>query len=124
MQYVRDNWGSLYQFHEGDLTLAQIHAATRNLEGTYTIRLFAEFEALLRAHLVEQGRAVPAQVRTVINRVATLRRIDDEVRDGAHCVREYRNALVHPIPLPVAQVTIHDGLSRLNHFVAPLTGFP
>lgn len=101
--------------------LQDVERAVHNLEGTFTVRLFSEFEAILLDHFRVNfpKERLPGSALSLINRAATRRRIRDEIRDGAHRIREYRNALVHHLAgLPV--YSFSQALTSLNRFVAPL----
>jgi hypothetical protein len=91
------------------------------LDGTYVIRLFAEFETALRLYW-SAIRSTHPPTRDLLNGVAAQRHIPDECRDGAHQVRDYRNTLVHerddrvtPIPIKLAR----GCLCRFVSFVPP-----
>jgi hypothetical protein len=119
--YVEERWTGLHDLHETPVSYAHLERTIRNLERTYLIRLFSEFEGILRRHL-EAGqpqRQVPRNVEDVINRAARIRRIQDEVREGAHQVRNYRNSLVHG-GHDAPALAFSQALARLNRFLAPL----
>jgi hypothetical protein len=67
-----------------------------NLEATYLIRLFAEFEAGLREawELAFRRTTIPS-VRDLIDSVHAQRVLPDPWRDCVHQIRIYRNSLVH-----------------------------
>ncbi|MBX9790918.1 MAG: hypothetical protein K2Y37_18525 [Pirellulales bacterium] len=78
------------------LELRDIRRAVEHIEGTYIIRLFAEFETGLRSFLTAlRGHPVRIRVEHLIDSVATKRRIPYDLIAGAHAAREYRNTLVH-----------------------------
>ena len=72
----------------------EIVAASGNLEGTYVIRLFAEFETGVRQYWDAEWPTDPKTV-DLLEGLAARRGIPDTQRDHAHLVREYRNSLVH-----------------------------
>src|SRR5271154_5741954 len=85
--------------------------ALTNLEGTYIIRLFTEFEAGARQYWGAIRDTTPTTV-DLLNGLAARRKIPDTERDNAHLVREYRNALVHereeePEVVPIAAARSH-----------------
>lgn len=89
--------------------------AVENLEGTYLVRLFAEFESGLRSwYATLKGTIPPA--RDLIDAVAARRGIPDEDRDEVHEVREYRNALVHETDSEAQAVALADARNRLCKF--------
>ena len=67
-----------------------------NLESTFSIRLYAEFEAGLRdAWLLAFGRPTEPRMRDLLDAIAARCYIPDDWLDRVHEVREYRNALIH-----------------------------
>lgn len=87
----------------------EIVAASRNLEGTYIIRLFAEFETGARQYWDAKWRTDPKTI-DLLEGLAARCGIPDTQRDNAHLVREYRNSLVHQredateaVPIAVAR---------------------
>jgi hypothetical protein len=93
----------------GDLKRRDIARAAQGLDGTYVIRLFAEFETRLRQYW-ETARDSHPPMRDLLNALAAMCGIPDDQRDHVHLVRVYRNSLVHereeevdPIPIAVAR---------------------
>jgi hypothetical protein len=90
----------------GKLRFREIVRASENLEGTYIIRLFAEFETGARQYWAATWATDPKTV-DLLNGLAARCAIPETQRENAHLVREYRNALVHeredePEPMPIA----------------------
>jgi hypothetical protein len=77
-----------------DMKPRHLSDASDSLEGTYFIRLFAEFETGLRLYWTTIRPTNP-RCRDLLDGIAATRTIPDELRDNAHRVREYRNLLVH-----------------------------
>ncbi len=100
---------------EGDLRQREIVVASRNLEGTYIIRLFAEFETGARQYWATIKKTNP-KTAGLLNGLAAKREIPDTQRDNAHLVREYRNALVHEREEKTDVVRIAVARSYLCHF--------
>jgi len=75
-----------------------IRQSLRNAEITYLLRLFAEFEAVLRDYW-NTARPSPRRRRTkmevLMNRIGILCKIPWDMVEQAHRVREYRNNAVH-----------------------------
>jgi hypothetical protein len=100
-------------------------AADENLETTYLVRLWAEFETALLSYYRHLRGDPDARIRAtdLVNTVAGLRRgraIAKGVLEGAHEVREYRNSLVHE-RIDLAQpVALAEARSRLNTFLGKL----
>jgi hypothetical protein len=106
---------------KGDVEYRDVVNASEALEGTYTIRLFAEFETGLRLYW-DTVRDTSPRTRDLLNGLAALCFIPDDQRDNAHLVREHRNSLVHereeamgPIPIAVAR----GYLCRFFSFLPP-----
>lgn len=96
--------------------------ASVNLEVTYALRIFAEFEAALQNYWAMASPASAArrmQMQTLMNRTAARRRIPAAIVAEAHEVRAYRNAVVHD-RLRAPRLTIHHCKSRLSRFVTYL----
>lgn len=92
-----------------NLRHGEIVIAAKHLEGTYFIRLFAEFETGARQYWSANWDTVP-MMADLLNGLAARCGIPDTQRDHAHSVRECRNALVHEredqldmVPLPTAR---------------------
>ena len=87
-----------------------------NLEGTYIIRIFAEFETGLRKFWnrkrpEEHKKNTPAEV--LVDQVAAEAHVPDDVIVRVHNVRELRNLLVHETDEPLAKMQIRDVRSCL-----------
>ncbi len=73
---------------------SRLKQAERNLETTYIIRLFVEFEGILRLVLLihDPRRHVSREAYNRINRAARLFSVPDPIRDAVHNAREYRSS--------------------------------
>jgi len=100
---------------EQNLRHGEIIVASKNLEGTYIIRLFAEFETGTRQYWAATWGTDP-KTAELINGLAARREIPDTQRRNAHLVREYRNALVHEREEKPEPVLIGVARSYLCHF--------
>jgi hypothetical protein len=78
----------------GEVRPRDVARASDHLEGTYVVRLFAEFETGLRSYWRAVRRTRPS-AEVLIDRVSDLRRIRPGVSDHVHGVRDYLNQLVH-----------------------------
>ena len=88
-----------------------------HLEGTYVIRLCAEFEAGLRdAWQTAFGRPTQPPLRDLLAAVAARRLVPQDALDRADEVREYRNALVHEGASDVGPIPITDVRRHLCRF--------
>jgi hypothetical protein len=84
-----------------------------NLESTYLIRLFAEFEAAFH-------QATSPRMRDLIDSLAARCLISPEWRDRVHDVRGYRNALVHEGGEDVQAIGLREACSELCRFFSGL----
>ncbi|HET6882414.1 MAG TPA: hypothetical protein VFI31_19770 [Pirellulales bacterium] len=77
-----------------DLRHREIVRASQRLEGTYVVRLFAEFETGSRQYWEANWPTFPKTV-DLLDGLAARCGVPDTLRDDAHLVRDYRNSLVH-----------------------------
>jgi hypothetical protein len=97
-----------------------------NLERTYVLRLFAEFEGIVRTYWA-LARPRPRRRRTpmeiLLDRSALSCRMPVDVLEDAHDVRRYRNSLIHDDHednAAIAVLDFHECKSRLAAFVRSL----
>jgi hypothetical protein len=98
---------------------SDISKCRRNLESTYLLRLFAEFEFVLRSYLaVVRPSPRPRQKRMehLINRIAAARTIPYDIYADVHQVRVHRNDLVHVLE-GLGVLTFYECKSRLGKFL-------
>jgi hypothetical protein len=93
------------------LRYGEIAIASRMLEGTYVIRLFAEFETGARQCWGANWTTEP-KTTDLLNGLAARCGIPDTQCENAHLVRDYRNNLVHereddPTVVPIATARSH-----------------
>jgi hypothetical protein len=102
---------------EGELTLRDIRHASERLEGTYLVRLFAEFETGLRLFWSTiKATDPPSRTRDLLDGIAATRHIPHDRLADVHAVREYRNSLVHEREEPTDPVSIAQARNHLNRF--------
>ena len=119
-----ENWNALQDyFARLEQNLAGLRLAQARLEDTYIIRLFSEFEAILREYCQEIGVAAPYKTESLPKRVVARRGISAAIKGGAHDVRNRRNTIVHGNGAAPA-MTFPDALSRLCRFLSWLLGPP
>ncbi|HZK82436.1 MAG TPA: hypothetical protein VFC46_15245 [Humisphaera sp.] len=104
---------------QGNLRHGEIVLALKNLEGTYIIRLFAEFESGAREYWDAKWATDPKAV-DLLDGLAARCRIPVMQTDSAHSVRDYRNALVHERDNKPDVVPIDKARSYLCHFFSYL----
>ena len=94
-------------------------AAAARLQGTFIIRLFAEFETALREFWTNtRSSTPPSRTRDLLDAVGTRCGVGDERLNAAHVVREYRNALIHFREDEIEEVGIAAARSRLCQFLS------
>ena len=98
-----------------DLRPREIVSALRNLEGTYLMRLFAEFETGARQYWSSIRDTEPRTI-DLLNGLAARCLIPDTQRDSGHLVREYRNALVHEREDEIEHLTLSTARSHICKF--------
>jgi len=120
--YTQRVWAKLVDEGEFEgLKFKDIQKTANYLGDTYIIRLFAEFEAILRDYLPPRaGHTDRRAIFDLINRVALRHHIPDPIRDKAHTIREYRNLLAHRNATGARTIVFSMALSYLNQFLAPL----
>ena len=93
---------------------------------TYLIRLSAEFEGILKYHLISNhpGIALPkdSKVDWLISRVSKVEcfKIDSALRENFEKLRTFRNDFAHSGQIPLSTFTFDSALSWLNTFLAKL----
>jgi hypothetical protein len=92
-----------------------------NLEATFIVRIFAEFEACLRNYW-NHGlkRKTKPQTMDLIARVGARRSIPDDFIHRVQRVREFRNSLVHEDHEEVEALTLAEVKSRLCKYLSRL----
>jgi uncharacterized protein (DUF2164 family) len=102
-----------------DLRIRDLKNAAERLEGTYIVRLFAEFEASLRTYWTSvRGADPPVRTRDLIDGVAARRKIPFDAIQHAHTVREVRNYLVHEREKEIDFLAIATARSHLCIFLS------
>jgi hypothetical protein len=100
-----------------EIDLRHIVRASVRLEGTYVIRLFAEFETGLRLYWSTIRETEPP-TQHLLDGIAARRGISPDRLAGAHAVREYRNSLVHERDEAMAPISIAEARGHLCRFFA------
>ncbi|MHC5539471.1 hypothetical protein ACYOEI_14735 [Singulisphaera rosea] len=108
-----------------DSSLRDYNAAARQLEPTYLVRLWAEFETALRSyrrHVIgnpnENLRA--SDLIDWAQGIQEGRKVDARTRELVHEVREYRNSLVHERDDMVLAIDIEEARRRLSTYLSKL----
>lgn len=106
----------------GGTTTRDLDAARRQVEATFLIRLWAEFETAVRSYYGWLTNDPDPRIRStdLVNAVAASRKgraLADAERLGVHEVREYRNSLVHDRDDPAPPVALSEARRRLNTYL-------
>jgi hypothetical protein len=97
-----------------------LKSADENLEGTYLIRMFAEFETGVRSFWKTIRPRAKTQTEALLNQVGVQRAVPSDILNLAHAVRKYRNKLLHDRNEEVDEVTITDARRSLQIYVSRL----
>ncbi len=91
---------------------------TKNLEGTYIVRMYAEFEAGLRDYWATyHGRATFPNMFQLVNQSIPNQRFPQDWIDSADEVRKYRNFLVHDIEDEPPADVVAFGVSEAKKYL-------
>lgn len=127
LSFVERHWQSHGIYREIDLLRPRDFAqASRHIEETYLIRLYAEFEGVLKDHLTVNRPHIQLpdrpRVDWLLSRVEQTENISVELplRQRMNLVRDYRNSIAHQDQRRVLYVAFDDALSILNTFLARL----
>lgn len=97
--HATEAWGSDPQFlaaaRDADFALDDFRRPARSLELTYLLRLFSEFETVVRHFWTTTVRPTEPGMGPLLDAVAARRPMSNADRDGAHGVRELRNRIIH-----------------------------
>lgn len=97
-----------------------IYRTLKNLEWVYIVRIFAEFESILRLFLQSRKLKTPFSARAMIDRVAARANIGDAVLLNAHRMRVFRNNIVHQSRTSSNDLTIRNITGFACAFVSRL----
>lgn len=89
-----------------------VRTAAERIDGTYLVRIFAEFESGLRSFWKTLKSSRP-RTEHLLDSIGRRQHIPDDTIAEAQNVREYRNHLVHESENRVESVAIPDARSRL-----------
>ena len=108
-----------------DAGVRDLDSAAENLESTYMIRLWAEFETAIRSYYGWRRNEPVSRIKTrdLIDAVAGVRlgrAISNDVREKVHVVREYRNSLIHARDDSSLAVALSDARRVLNLYLCRL----
>lgn len=128
LAYLERHWQRDAIYREVERTTSRdLAAASRHVEATYFIRLFAEFEGLLKDQLATNhpSVAVPARPKVdwLVKRIMSVERVetDPQFRRRLEAVRDYRNSIAHRSGRAAVPITLTAALSLLNTLAAKLS---
>jgi hypothetical protein len=99
---------------------SHLRACSENLDMTYVLRLFAEFEATLRDYIAiarPTRRPRRTQMNALMDRVGAICGIPFGIVDEAHEVRDYRNDAVHD-RVARQTLTLAECKARISKFLS------
>lgn len=108
------------------VTQDDLSLADSNAEQTYFIRLYAEFEGILKDHLTTNhsnvNKSEKPKVDWLIRQIVRAEHlaIDPNLRIKMNAVRDFRNSVAHQTSASATSVPFDDALSILNRFVTKL----
>jgi hypothetical protein len=96
VQYLQTVLKNDSKIDDSRLRVRDFRDSEQRLQHTYVIRLFVAFEAGLRnVWRAMRQNDPPSRAHDLLEATATTYRIPFDVLHNAHCVREFRNTLVH-----------------------------
>lgn len=105
-----------------ELSVAHVLVCQRNLEATYVVRLFAEFEASLRAYwrdFRKRGSWNTVGAETLIGSVAAYHVVPEDAVLLTNEVRRLRNAFVHQLGRAgLSVLSLTECASHLRRFLS------
>ena len=101
----------------GGITDTELRRCAKNFEVTYVLRLFAEFEAILR-HYWASGlhKKSRPDMHPLMDSIAKRRGMNVDDLSGADDVRKYRNDIIHE-SLRNARLSFSECLSALGRYL-------
>jgi hypothetical protein len=97
-----------------------LRSADENLEGTYLIRMFAEFETGVRTYWRAMRPRARTQAQVLLDRVGDTRGMSADVIDDVHAARLYRNNLLHHREETAEVVTISQARACFQKYLSRL----
>lgn len=119
LRYVSRNWQKQdVAAGIGNVTLHDLLQAGLRVEATYFIRLYAEFEGILKDHLATNHPLVRVPDRPKVDQLISLvvraesLTLNPRLRDKLNAARDFRNSIAHSKRKAVPAVPFH-GRPRL-----------
>ncbi len=94
-----------------------LQSASENLDGTYVMRMFAEFETCIRSFWSVIKRTHP-QTKILLDSIGARCRIPQDTIVDAQNVREYRNTLVHNRDGTIDIVSVGRSRHSLSNYIS------
>jgi hypothetical protein len=102
-----------------DAQTRDVERASERLEGTYVIRLFAEFESGLRSYW-KTVRPTQPPTKDLIDGISARHHIPTDLIGKVHDAREYRNSLVHEREDAAEPISVSECRRRLFTYFSRL----
>lgn len=125
--YVQRHWQKYNIYIDlNQLNPADFAEAGTNVEQTYFIRLFAEFEGILRDHLTTNHTSLVVpdkpKIDWLVSRVAKSEvfKVNTELRRRLDDIRDYRNSVAHRTQAAVPAIPLVNALSTFTTILAKL----
>jgi hypothetical protein len=127
ISFVQRNWQK-YDIYADLTRLKPVHfdEAGSHVEMTYFVRLYAEFEGILKDHLATNHSTLRVQDKPKVDKLISLViraegiALDPNLRRKMDGVRDYRNSIAHHAYASAPSLTFVGAQSSLNTFLAKL----
>ncbi len=117
--YIKAYQGDTLLHHNSLFSLTDIKDCNQDLEKTYLVRIYSEFEVTLRDYWEKGlGKRTKPCAQVLIDRIASRSYVQADVLSNVHSVRKYRNSLVHGGP--VIPITLGESRRYLCQFLSNL----
>jgi hypothetical protein len=95
LRATNENLNFLQAARRSGVSESELRRCADNLDITFILRLFSEFEAILRDFWTVTVRPTSPDMRRLIDSIAARRGISPEHLAAAHAIREFRNDIIH-----------------------------
>lgn len=95
LRATRENLNFLQSAHKSGVSESELRRCANNLETTFILRLFSEFEAILRDFWTATVRPTRPGMKPLMDSIAARRNIIAAHLTAAHSIRDFRNDIIH-----------------------------